>query len=107
MLRATARKFFEREVVPYHRDWEIAGVAPRSVWKKAGEAGLLCVALPAEYGGGGTDRLASAVLIEEQSYLGLSGPGLSTHSDIVAPYILNYGTEPQKSAGSPLCVRGT
>jgi NAD(P)-dependent dehydrogenase (short-subunit alcohol dehydrogenase family) len=43
-LRGSARKFFEREIVPRHRDWEKAGVAPRFVWKKAGEAGLLCVA---------------------------------------------------------------
>lgn len=106
MLRESARKFFEREVVPHHRDWEKDGVAPRSVWKKAGEAGLLCVALPAEYGGGGADRLASAVLIEEQSYLGLSGPGFSTHSDIVAPYILNYGTEEQKHRWLPAMASG-
>ena len=101
-----ARKFFEREIVPYHRDWEKAGVAPRSIWKKAGEAGLLCVALPEEYGGGGADRLTSAVLIEEQSYLGLSGPGFSTHSDIVAPYILNYGTEEQKRRWLPAMALG-
>ncbi|SDS46854.1 acyl-CoA dehydrogenase family protein [Bradyrhizobium canariense] len=106
MLRESARKFFEREVVPHHRDWEKAGVAPRSVWKKAGEAGLLCVALPAEYGGGGADRLAAAVLIEEQSYLGLSGPGFSTHSDIVAPYILNYGTDEQKHRWLPAMAAG-
>lgn len=106
MLRDSARKFFEREIVPHHRDWEKAGVAPRSIWKKAGEAGLLCVALPEEYGGGGADRLASAVLIEEQARLGLSGPGFSTHSDIVAPYIFNYGTEEQKQRWLPAMARG-
>ncbi|MGL1774791.1 acyl-CoA dehydrogenase family protein, partial [Vibrio parahaemolyticus] len=46
MFRESARKFFEREIVPHHRAWEKAGVAPRSIWKKAGEAGLLCVNLP-------------------------------------------------------------
>lgn len=106
MLRETARKFFEREVLPHHRAWEKAGVAPREIWKKAGEAGLLCVNLASEYGGGGADRLASAVLIEEQSYLGLSGPGFSTHSDIVAPYILNYGTEDQKRKWLPPMAKG-
>ena len=105
-FRDAARKFFEREVAPRHRDWEKAGVAPRSVWKKAGEAGILCVNLPAEYGGAGADRLASAVLIEEQSYLGLSGPGFSTHSDIVAPYINNYGTEAQKRRWLPAMASG-
>ena len=105
-LRESARKFFEREVAPHHRKWEKAGVAPRSVWKKAGEAGLLCVALPEEYGGAGADRLASAILIEEQARLGLSGPGFSTHSDIVAPYIFNYGTQEQKRRWLPQMVSG-
>lgn len=106
MFRDSARKFFEREVVPYHRSWEKAGVAPRSIWKKAGEAGLLCVAQPTEYGGVGANRLVSAVLIEEQAYLGLSGPGFSTHSDIVAPYILNYGSEDQKQRWLPAMASG-
>ena len=105
-LRDTARRFFEREIVPVHRDWEKAGVAPRSIWLKAGETGLLCVNMPEEYGGGGGDRLASAVLIEEQARLGLSGPGFSTHSDIVAPYVLNYGTEAQKQRWLPAMARG-
>ena len=106
MLRESARKFFEREVVPHHRAWEKAGVAPREIWKKAGAAGLLCVAMPDEYGGGGADRLAAAVLIEEQARLGLSGPGFSTHSDIVAPYVLNYGTEAQKERWLPAMAQG-
>lgn len=106
LLRETARRFFEREVVPHHRAWEKAGVAPRSVWLKAGEQGLLCVNMPEAYGGGGADRLASAILIEEQARLGLSGPGFSTHSDIVAPYILNYGTEAQKLHHLPRMARG-
>lgn len=106
MLRESVRKFFEREVVPHHHAWQKAGVVPRDVWKKAGEAGLLCVAVPAEYGGGGADRLAAAVLIEEQARLGLSGPGFSTHSDIVAPYLVNYGSETQKRLWLPAMAKG-
>jgi len=106
MLREAARKFFEREVIPHHREWEKAGVAPRSIWKKAGELGLLCVNIPEAYGGGGADRLAAAVLIEEQARLGLSGPGFSTHSDIVAPYILHHGTEEQKQQWLPMMASG-
>jgi len=107
MFRDTARRFFETEVAPYHRAWEKAGMAPHSVWTKAGKTGLLCVTLPEEYGGAGADRLASAILIEEQSRLGLSGPGFSTHSDIVAPYILNYGTEEQRRKWLPCMASGT
>ena len=76
-FRDTARKFFEIEVAPFHNDWEEAGVAPREIWLKAGALGLLCTTLPEEYGGSGADRLFPAILIEEQSRLGLSGPGFS------------------------------
>lgn len=106
MLRDTARKFFEREVAPYHASWEETGTPPRSVWKKAAEAGLLCVNIPDAYGGGGFDRIASAIVIEEQARLGLSGPGFSTHSDIVAPYILHHGTEAQKQRWLPRMASG-
>jgi len=105
-FRDVARKFFEREVAPQHREWEKAGVAPRSVWHKAGAAGLLCTTMPEEYGGAGADRFVPAILIEEQARLGLSGPGFATHSDIVAPYILNYGTEEQKREWLPAMARG-
>jgi alkylation response protein AidB-like acyl-CoA dehydrogenase len=106
LFRDTARRFFEREVAPHHREWEQAGVAPREVWLKAGRAGLLCTTLPEAYGGSGADRLMPAILIEEQARLGLSGPGFSTHSDIAAPYILNYGTEAQKAQWLPPMARG-
>jgi len=105
-FRDSARRFFEKEVVPFHPEWEVAGVAPREVWTKAGSEGFLCTTLPEAYGGSGADRLFAAILIEEQSRLGLSGPGFSTHSDIVAPYIVNYGTEEQKQAWLPAMARG-
>lgn len=105
-FRSTARRFFEREVAPHHRDWEKTGVAPRQVWRKAGEAGILCTTIPEAYGGSGVDRLFAAILIEEQARLGLSGPGFSTHSDIVAPYILHYGNEAQRSEWLPKMCSG-
>jgi alkylation response protein AidB-like acyl-CoA dehydrogenase len=106
MLRATSRKFFETEMVPHHRDWENDGVAPRWIWTKAGEQGLLCINVPTEYGGGGGDRLASAVVIEEQARLGLSGPGFWTHSDIIAQYFVSYATEAQKQRWLPGMATG-
>ncbi len=105
-FRDSVRKFFEREVAPFHADWEEAGVAPREIWQKAGAEGFLCTTLPEECGGSGVDRLFAAILIEEQARLGLSGPGFSTHSDIVAPYILNYGTPEQQQAWLPGMARG-
>lgn len=96
LFRDSVRKFFEQEAVPYHAQWEKDGHIDRALWNKAGEAGLLCSHIPEEYGGMGADFLYSAVVIEEQARLGLTGVGFSLHSDIVAPYILHYGSEEQK-----------
>ena len=105
-FRRTARRFFETEVAPYGEQFERDGHIPRNLWNKAGEAGLLCVAIPEEYGGMGGDRLFSTILLEEQSRILSSGPGFLLHSDIVAPYILNYGTEEQKQKYLPKLATG-
>ncbi|WP_252274657.1 acyl-CoA dehydrogenase family protein [Pseudomonas subflava] len=106
LFRESVRKFFEQEAVPFHAQWEKDGHIDRALWNKAGEAGMLCSHLPEEYGGMGADFLYSAVVIEEQSRLGLSGVGFSLHSDIVAPYILHYGSEEQKLHYLPKLVSG-
>lgn len=95
MFRETARRFFQEEVLPYHDKWEEAGQVDRECWLKAGEAGLLGVAIPAEKGGIGGDWLSAAIVHEEQSYVNCSGPGFALHSDIVMPYITSYGTKEQ------------
>src|SRR5690606_33318654 len=104
-FREQARRFLEREVVPFHAQWEKDGVVPKSVWRKAGAEGLLNTMLPEPYGGGG-DFGHSAVMLEETARAGASGLGFSLHSDIVAPYINAYGTEEQKQRWLPAMARG-
>lgn len=106
LFRDSVRKFFEQEAVPFHAQWEKDGHIDRALWNKAGEAGMLCSHIPEEYGGMGADFLYSTVVIEEQSRLGLTGVGFSLHSDIVAPYILHYGSEQQKLHYLPRLVSG-
>ena len=106
LFRESVRKFFEQEAVPFHAQWEKDGHIDRALWNKAGEAGMLCSHIPEEYGGMAADFLYSAVVIEEQARLGLTGVGFSLHSDIVAPYILHYGTEEQKQYYLPKLVSG-
>lgn len=106
MFREMARKFWQDEVVPFHAEWEKAGEVPRELWTKAGELGLLSTMVPEEYGGLGLDCKNAAIMWEEQSYCGCTGPGFAMHSDIVAPYITNYGTEEQKSRILPKLVSG-
>ena len=52
-FREQARRFIEREIVPHLHAWEAEGIVPKSVWLKAGEAGLLCSTVPEAYGGAG------------------------------------------------------
>ena len=105
-FRDTVKRFLEQEAVPFHGEWEEAGQVSREIWRKAGELGFLCPTVPEEYGGVGADFRYSAVVMEEVSALGLSGIGFSLHSDIVAPYILHYGTEKQKQKYLPRMVTG-
>ena len=104
--RETAKRFFEREVAPHHGRYEAQGHVDRELWNKAGEAGLLLTAIPEEYGGLGADRMVSAVIYEEQAKAGASALGFSVHSDIVAPYILNFGSEEQKQRYLPKMATG-
>jgi alkylation response protein AidB-like acyl-CoA dehydrogenase len=100
------RKFVEKEIAPHHEAWEEQGFVDRAVWNKAGENGFLCMTLPEAYGGSGADKLYSVVQIEEIARTGFSGIGFGLHSEIVAPYILHYGTEAQKQKYLPLMASG-
>jgi alkylation response protein AidB-like acyl-CoA dehydrogenase len=105
-LRDATRRFCEREIAPFHDAWEDEGVVPRATWRRAGELGFLCMTLPAEYGGADADFRASVVFTEELARIGASGPGFVLQSDIVAPYILHYGSEEQKRRWLPRLASG-
>lgn len=95
-FRETVRKFYAKEVVPNIEKYEQQQHVDRELWNKAGAMGLLCATMPEAYGGSGVDRLYSMILIEEQAYAMDSSTGFSLHSDIVANYINNFGSEVQK-----------
>ncbi|NGY05593.1 acyl-CoA dehydrogenase family protein [Solimonas terrae] len=105
-FRRNVRRFMQEEVVPKHDTWEAQNQVDRAIWKRAGELGLLCITMPEEYGGGGADRLYSAVLIEEQSRAGASGLGFSLHTDIVSNYLNNFGSHEQKLEWLPRMATG-
>ncbi len=106
IFRETAKKFFEKEVVPYADEWEEAGIVPKDVWLKMGEQGFLCMDVPEEYGGVEADFLYSVILSEELGKTGNTGLAAPLHSDIVVPYITAYGSEELKKKYLPGCVSG-
>ena len=106
MWRESVRRFVEQEIVPFHAKWERDGIVPRELWLKAGEHGLLCCTVPERYGGPGLDYLFDVVVFEELWRVGASGPGFLIHTDLVATYILTFGTEEQKCHWLPKMVKG-
>jgi alkylation response protein AidB-like acyl-CoA dehydrogenase len=106
LFRAAVRKFVEQELVPHHERWEEAGKVDREAWRKAGAAGILCCDAPEAYGGSGADFLYNAVVIEELARAGITGPGFTVHSDMMATYIASFGTAAQKENWLPKMISG-
>ena len=105
LFRDQVRRFIAQEIAPHYAAWETAGVTPASLWRRAGEEGLLNCALPEPYGLGG-DFGHAAVVIEELARANYLGIGFSIHSDMVAPYVDAFGTEAQKARWLPAMTRG-
>lgn len=108
LFRDTIKKFIADEILPDYEAWEKAGIIPREVWNKMGEAALLCVDVPEEYGGYGVPARFSFAIVEEFSRANCSAiaTGLAVHSDIVAHYIVDSGTDEQKKKYLPKMVSG-
>ncbi|MBL8386017.1 MAG: acyl-CoA dehydrogenase family protein [Burkholderiales bacterium] len=105
-FRDTVRRFVAEQVMPHHAQWEQAGQVPRSLWRQAAALGLLCCNVPEVYGGMGGDFLHSAILVEEFARAGATGPTFYLHSDIVAPYLVEFGSEAQKRRWLPKMAAG-
>jgi alkylation response protein AidB-like acyl-CoA dehydrogenase len=105
-FRDTVRKFIDKEIAPHHAKWEEDGIVPRELWRKAGEAGMLCCTIPEQYGGLELDYLFDVVVFEEMARSGFTGPGFLIHCDLVATYVKSFGTEAQKKKWLPKMVSG-
>ncbi len=106
MMRDMIQDFIKTEIIDNIETWEKQGMVSRNIWERAGALGLLCIDMPEHYGGSGLDFSFSALFIEELAKEGINGPGFSLHSDIIAPYLLKYGTEKQKQTYLPAMAIG-
>jgi len=95
MVQESAYKMFQ-SWDEHDERWLEEGVIDRAAWEEAGEMGFLCASMPEEYGGGGGDFGHEAAILYAQAQANQAGFGGLIHSGIVAPYILNHGTEEQK-----------
>ncbi len=106
LFRKNFRAWVDREVVPFHEQWEEQNIVPRELWRSAGAQGFLCCWLGEEWGGPGGDFLYSTVVTEELARAGATGVAFSLHSDIVVPYLHSFGNEEQKRRWLPRCASG-
>lgn len=103
LLRDNVKRFVEKSVKPHYEQWEREGLFPRELWNTLGEQGLLCVDIPEAYGGIGADFPFSMAIAEEFARANCAAVGgpMMVHSDIVAHYLLNNGTEEQRQRYLP------
>ncbi|MGD9944552.1 MAG: acyl-CoA dehydrogenase family protein [Burkholderiaceae bacterium] len=106
LVRETARRFYEVEMVPNEDRWGKQQHVDRELWFKAAEVGLLLPGIPEQYGGGGGSFLHEAIIFSEQSRAICPGLGNSVHSGIVAHYLKNFASEEQKLDWLPRMARG-
>ena len=105
-FRDNVRKVFEREFAPFEERWRREHLADRSVWRQAGEMGLLCTSIPQVYGGAGGTFAHEAVVAYEQGRALVNSFSINVHSGIVAHYLLAYGSEVQKQRWLPKMATG-
>lgn len=107
MFADSVARFFQREAPPARvEQWREAGQVERDIWTKAGEAGLMGVSVPAEYGGAGGDFRHDIVIFQQLVRNDVDGFGLQLHNGIVVPYIVAHGTEEQKHRWLPRLCSG-
>jgi alkylation response protein AidB-like acyl-CoA dehydrogenase len=104
-FREAVVTFLDKEVVPFHDQWERDGIVDREVWAKAGAQGLLGLQLDEEHGGGGTtDFRYNVVIGEELTRRGVYGPAFTLFNDMIVPYLAASASEEQRRRWFPgLC----
>ncbi len=103
------RRWLDKAVVPHQREWDEAGIVPRSVFLEAGTLGFLGMSIPEVFGGGGVDDFRYNLVLNEEvqaTGVGAAGLGLTLHNDICLPYFLHYCTDEQRARWLPGIASG-
>ncbi len=109
LFRSTVRSFVGREVTPNVPKWEAEGRVDKAMFRRAGEAGLLGMAIPEDLGGGGNDDFRFNVVVVEELVMGdaiASGMCITLHNDICIPYFTNLAGDEQRERWMPGLASG-
>lgn len=108
-FRASFASFVAKEITPHYLEWERSGITPRELFAAAGRYGFTGMAVPEEFGGGGsTDFRFNQVIGEELAFAGIGGTavGITLHNDVVTPYFIEYCTPEQRERWLPGVASG-
>jgi acyl-CoA dehydrogenase len=108
ILRQTARKFAQNEIVPVAAEYDKEGTFPQDVAQKAFETGLINDVIPEEYDGPGLSYVDSCIVNEEMA-AGCAGitTTLMANSLAVTPLVIAGTDEQKRRFLSPLCEKLT
>jgi acyl-CoA dehydrogenase len=108
LLRDQVARFIAREVEPHGTKWEDAGMVPRDVLRRMGQAGLLGLMYDEAYGGGEGDALTNLVFAEALSQSTFAGFIITVlvHTDMASPHLHHAGSVEQKAKYLPRVTAG-
>lgn len=109
LFRSSVRDFVEREISPQVPRWEDQGLVDKSMFRDAGKSGLLGMAVPEVYGGGGVDDFRFNAVVVEEIIRGdamASGLCITLHNDVVTPYFLELSNDEQRERWLPGIASG-
>jgi alkylation response protein AidB-like acyl-CoA dehydrogenase len=107
LIRATAREFCDREIVPHAREWDRTERMDLGIVDKLAGVGFLGCALPEEYGGMGLDTVSYCLVMEELGRADSSVRGIvSVNNGLAGKTIASWGTDEQKREWLPKLCSG-
>jgi acyl-CoA dehydrogenase len=100
-FRRTARAFLDKELEPNYKAYTAKGGVDKEFWRKAGQAGLLGLCIPEEYGGPGAEFTYNVILAEELgASVGSAYTGSTIMADVASYILMGHGTSATAISGS-------
>lgn len=97
LIQNLAKEIAEKEVAPFAMKADHEGIYPEGVIRKLAAVGLMGIAIPEAYGGGGHDYVSYVLALEEiAARCASTAVIMSVNNSLVCDPLFKFGTEEQK-----------